>query len=281
MPSQMIRSLAATAVAVAALLASAPVAMAQTANGSASGTFTAGTGKPVKLRYAYAQLQKSDDGPAKQEILLLLSDVPLDDDARDDWAARSQRARKGTLHAVALTINPADKTPISANLYHEAFQGSASLSGSTRFVPTTFTKTALAGRVYMPPTRDFEDRPLAFNATFRATIRPLTAPTFTGTAARNSAPAKAALAFFAACRKGDVAAMRTFLSPQQTADLDGPQGKQMLAMAKMMAPDPATARVASVNLKGNVATVMIKSGKETTSLKLVSATPNGPWKVKP
>ena len=85
MTSQMIRSLAATAAVVAALLTSAPAVMAQTANGSGSGTFTAGTGKPIKLRYAYAQLQESDDAPAKQEILLLLSDVPLDDETRDDW----------------------------------------------------------------------------------------------------------------------------------------------------------------------------------------------------
>ena len=277
---------AAVSLAVAVLLNTAPPAAAQTlASGRAKGTFTAGSGKPVKLRYAYAQLQKSDDGPAKQEILLLLSDVPLDDEARDEWSKRSQMARKGTLHAVALTINAADKTPASTNLYHEAFQGLMSLSGSTRFVPTTFTKTVLAGRAYVPPTKDFEGRPMAFDATFRATIRPLTAPTFVGDAAQSSAPARAALAFFAACRKGDVAAIKTFLAPEQSADLDGPKGKQMLEVVKMMSPDPATARVASVTLRGNVATVVIEekkaSGKETTTLKLVGATPNGPWKVKP
>jgi hypothetical protein len=274
---------AVTVMALVALLNSNATALP--AAGRASGMFTAGSSKPIKLRYAYAQLQKSDDAPAKQEILLLLSDVPLDDETRDDWAALSQGTRKGILHAVALILNPDDKTPVSANLYHQAFRGSMSLSGSTRFIPTIFTKTVLAGRAYVPPTKDFEGRPLAFDATFRTTIRPLVAPTFVGTAARNSAPAKAALAFFAACRKGDVAAIRTFLPPEQSAELDGPKGKQMLEVVKMMAPDPTTSRVASVNLRGNVATVVIEekksSGKETTTLKLVGATPNGPWKVTP
>ena len=240
---------AAVSLAVAVLLNTAPPAAAQTlASGRAKGTFTAGTSKPVKLRYAYAQVQKSDDTPPKQEILLLLSDMPLDDEARDDWSKRSQMARKGTLHAVALTVNVADKTPASTNLYHEAFQGSMSLSGSTRFVPTTFTKTVLAGRAYIPPTKDFEGRPMAFDATFRPAIK-------------------------------------TFLAPEQSAELDGPKGKQMLEVVKMMSPDPVTARVASVTLRGNVATIVIEekkaSGKETTSLKLAGATPNGPWKVKP
>ncbi len=274
--------------AVAAIVAwvnGAPILPARAQTGSVSGTVTAGAGKPVKLRYAYAQLQQSDDSPPKKEIILLLSDVPLDDEARDEWSTRAQRARKGTLHAVAITINPADKTPGSANLHHQAFQGSMSLSGSVRFVPATFTKTVLAGRAYVPPTKDFEGRPLAVDATFRTTIRPLAPPTFVGTAAQNSAPAKAALAFFAACRKGDVPAIRAFLPPEQSADLDGPNAKQMLEVVKMMSPDPATARVASVTLRGNVATVVIEekkaSGKETTTLKLVGATPNGPWKVKP
>jgi len=207
--------LAVVAGAAVVLTATASPVSAQ-ASGSVSGTFTAG-GATATLRHAYAQLQKDDSDAAKTEIHLFLTDVPLSPEALDDWWVRTRMAREGKLRGVELVIDAATRQPDSALLYHKAFSGTMSVSGSNRLEAKAFTKNLIAGRVFLPRTTDSQNRPLAYDVTFRTAIRPLPVPTFTGEAARNSAPAKAALAFFAACRAGNVAAIKAYLPPAQIA----------------------------------------------------------------
>lgn len=269
--------------AIVPILALTTPAFAQSpALGTAKGTFTAG-GTTTSLRYAYALEQTSDFDAKKKEIGVLLSDIPLSGDQIEEWATRSKMAREGKLNAVFVAIDPADQSPTTASLYHKAFQGSMSLSGSNRFKPTTFTKTRIAGRLSIPEKTDFDNHRYVYDAVFNAAIRPMSLPTFTGAAAQNSSAGKAALAFFTAMRTGKIEAIKPFLGPEQLAQLNGPDGPKMLEMGKAFAPDPKTAQISSVTIKGGVATVVItkkeKDSKETTTIKFTGA-PNGPWKVK-
>src|SRR5215472_8245656 len=88
-------------------------------SGTAAGELkVAGTTTP--LSHAYARAVKGFFDPNKEDVLVILSDVPIAEDALEDEFARHRLAAEGKLHAVEVTLN-AEKEPVSGALLHEAF----------------------------------------------------------------------------------------------------------------------------------------------------------------
>jgi hypothetical protein len=265
---------------VAALAVTLPLAAQQA--GTADGTYTVGA-KTTKLTYAYAIAKKGFFDEKKEDILVILSDVPLSQAALDDPFERMHMARDGKLHGLELTVN-SDKLVTSGTLLHEAFvkfQGSVSATGMHQFDAKTFDGKTAAGKLSTSRPSDFQDIAFQYQATFEAPIYRKPPPTLTGAAAKDSPQAKAVFALYKAALSGDVAAVRKALTAESAKVLDGPQAKEAMGFLKATSPDPATAEIESVDIKGDKAEVVVvvrsKDGKETSTMNVEKV--GGQWKV--
>ena len=149
-------------------------------SGTAQGKLTVG-GQETPLTYAYARAEKGFFDPSKEDIRVILSDVPLDDEALNDDFARNQMAQEGKLHCVEVIIN-ADKEPISAAIRHPAFsrtQGFVSVSGMHHFEPKTFDGKRVEGRLSTDRPNEFMNVSFQYAAEFAAPVwrRPAPTPT--------------------------------------------------------------------------------------------------------
>ena len=271
-----------SAVAVLGLAVLAVSVSASAESGIARGKLTV-SGKTTPLAYAYARSQKGFFDKTKEDILVILSDVPIPEEALADEFARHKMAEAGKLHAVEVTLN-SEKQPVSGGLLHEAFSktgGYVSVAGMHEFKATAFDGKRVAGTLGMEKPNEFMGNTFEYSATFDAPVWRRPPPTATGAAAVQSAPGKAALAFLNAAKTGKAAELKKTLSAELARQLDGPDGKQMLEALKGMTPDPKTGEMESVDVHGDVAEVTIveksKDGSVTSTIKL--ALEQGVWKV--
>ncbi|HTD52694.1 MAG TPA: hypothetical protein VK780_06700 [Thermoanaerobaculia bacterium] len=124
------------------------------------------------LTYAYARAEKGFFDPSKEDIRVILSDVPLSDDALNDDFTRNHMAQDGKLHSVEVVID-AEKRPISGVLRHAAFartQGFVSVSGMHRFEPKTFDGRFVEGKLATDRSNEFMNVSFEYEATFRAPV---------------------------------------------------------------------------------------------------------------
>jgi hypothetical protein len=139
--------------------------------GSATGKLTV-AGKETPLRYAYARAEKGFFDPTKEDIRVILSDVPLTDQALDDDFTRNRMAQDGKLHSVEVVID-SEKRPISGVLRHPAFvrtQGFVSVSGMHRFEPKKFDGRFVEGKLATDRPGEFMNISFEYAATFQAAI---------------------------------------------------------------------------------------------------------------
>src|SRR5450759_3527661 len=114
--------------------------------GTASGTLTVAA-KTTPLTHVYARAQKGFFDPTKEDILVILSDVAIPEDALSDEFARHKMAGDGKLHGVEVVLD-ADKQAVSGGLLHEAFaetQGYVSVAGMHEFLAKTFDGKVVEG----------------------------------------------------------------------------------------------------------------------------------------
>jgi hypothetical protein len=150
------------------LVASAGTVFAD--DGKAEGQLTV-AGKQIKLAFAYASAQPGFFDKTREDVRVILSDVPLTAKALDDDFERIDMAKAGKLHCVELTIDQ-EKQPISVTVRHEAFKVSVS-GGSTEdvFEAKTFDGKVIDGRIYRKsPGKSFEDIEYTYDVTFKVTI---------------------------------------------------------------------------------------------------------------
>jgi len=124
------------------------------------------------LTYAYARAEKGFFDPSKEDIRVILSDVPLSDEALNDDSTRNHMAQDGKLHSVEVVID-AEKRPISGVLRHAAFartQGFVSVSGMHRFEPKTFDGRFVEGKLATDRPNEFMNVSFVYEATFRAPV---------------------------------------------------------------------------------------------------------------
>lgn len=149
-------------------LAPAPVGA-----GKAEGTLTVANA-PVKLLHVCAQAQKGFFDPNSDDVLVLLTDIPLLGAARTDSFERRRLEKEGKLHAVEAVIN-AKGQAINVTVRHKALGGPPVSGGSTEdvFEPKTHDGKTLAGRLFRKsPGKSFDDVPYSFDVTFSVPVAP-------------------------------------------------------------------------------------------------------------
>lgn len=164
-------TLAAMLVGVAAVsLLSAPVSADGLADGKAAGTLTV-NGKVTNVAYAYARSIPGFFDKTKNDVQLIVSDVPLDAPALADEFVRADLARQGKLHAFEITID-AGGTPISTVWRHDGFKGPtpSGLSSADVFTKKTFDSKTVEGSYKSAAPGDFFDNTFAFDVSFRAAV---------------------------------------------------------------------------------------------------------------
>ena len=277
----------------------AGVAVAGGAADSASGTLQVGA-EHFALKYALAVMEQNEMAHGnKEELKVLLSDLPVPDELRkasDDWLYwGDKQARGGTLHGVVLRIDPATGvwsggqllTRQGAEFYSETVS-SPDLS-DLRFTPTGPIGDQVAGKLSMKaPMKGAHDETGAWRVEgeFRAAvIRPAAVSgVLTGAAAQNSPQYKAVLAFLDASRKKDADAIINCVDPQSResmAEMFKSNQAEALNMFASMAAEAAAMKLNKVTVRGDSAEIDFGDGKPGSepkqSLRVVLA--KGEWKI--
>lgn len=152
-------------------LLSVPSAMADPADGTASGTLTV-NGKTVPVAYAYARQVPGFFDKSTMDTQVIVSDVPLDAKALGDDFARIDLAKAGKLHAFEITID-ASGTPISTVWRHNGFNGPepSGLSSADVFTKKVLDDKVVEGSYKSAEAAEFFGNTYAFDVTFRAVVQ--------------------------------------------------------------------------------------------------------------
>ena len=154
------------------LLCAAPAAGAGM-DAKAEGTLTVAK-VPSKLAFAYAAAQKGFFDEKVDDVLVLLTDVPLSGAALTDPFERRKMEKEGKLRSVEAVIN-AKGQPINVTVRHKAFGGPPVSGGSTEdlFEAKVNDGKTISGRLHRgKPGASFDDVPFTYDVTFSAPITP-------------------------------------------------------------------------------------------------------------
>ncbi len=268
---------------VLAGLAAAVAPRARAADGKAEGTITV-NGKTTKLTHAYARAVKGFFDKTKEDVEVILTDVPLEGKALEDQFERSHMAEAGKLHAFEITID-ADGKPISTAFRDSGFKKASpsGLSSDDVFTKKTFDGKTVEGRYKAAKKHEFFGETYSFDVSFKADITraakvvpPTAAET---TAAQKSPQAKVYADFLKAVQKEDLGALKKLFTKEQAKHLDEPDAKKMIGFVKMMSATDI--KVLKVVEKGDTADLTV-SGKQdgnASSGVVHMAKEDGAWKV--
>jgi hypothetical protein len=179
------RACLSVAIPLALFVLGAPAASA--AGGKADGTITV-NGKTAKLVHAYAWAEAGFFDKSKEDVHVVLSDVPLPPKALEDQFERIHMAEAGKLHAMEITIN-ADGQPISTSFRDNGFKGPSpsGLSSEDVFTKKTFDGKRVEGSYKSAKPHEFFGNTYAFDVAFQADIA-RSAKAAAGTASPGTAP---------------------------------------------------------------------------------------------
>jgi hypothetical protein len=207
-------------------------------DGTASGTITV-NGKTTKLTHAYARAIPGFFDKTKEDVEVVLSDVPLEGKALTDVFERIHMADAGKLHAFEITFG-ADGAPISTSFRDNGFKKASpsGLSSEDVFTKKVFDGKTVEGSYKSAKEHEFFGDTYAFDVSFRADItraaKPVP-PTAAETAAAQKHPAtKVYVEYLNAVQKEDLAALRKLFTKEQAKNLDDPDAKKMVKMVRMM-----------------------------------------------
>ncbi len=125
-----------------------------------------------KLKYNYASYQNGFFDKGVDDILLILSDIPLKKKLLNDVFKRMKLEKKGKLHCLEITLNWKNMI-INIKTRDKSFQFTPS-SSNTDFVfePMKTTKNTIKGRIYSRREQDFLGIKYSFDCTFETKIEP-------------------------------------------------------------------------------------------------------------
>jgi hypothetical protein len=213
---------------------------ARAADGKAEGTITV-NGKTTKLAHAYARAVKGFFDKTKEDVEVILTDVPLEAKALEDQFERIHMADAGKLHAFEITID-ADGKVISTAFRDAGFKKASpsGLSSEDVFTKKTFDGKTVEGRYKSAKPHEFFGETYSFDVSFKADVAhapKAVPPTAAETAAALKSPQAAVYAdYLRALQKEDVGALRKLFSKEQAKNLDDPEAKKMVGMVRMMSP---------------------------------------------
>lgn len=227
-----------TTLAVLASILALAAPSARADGGTASGTITV-NGTTTTLAYAYARAEKGFFDKTKEDVQVVLSDVPLEDKVVWDTFGRMKLAEAGKLHAFEITID-AEGKPISTMFRHNGFKGTSpsGLSSADVFTKRVFDGKSVDAAYRSAKDHEFFGNTYAFDVAFKAPImreaKPVP-PTGAETAAAQKSPqAKAYAEYLKAIQKEDLAALKKLVSAEMAKNLDQPDAKDMIKLIKVM-----------------------------------------------
>ena len=253
--------------------------------GTAQGTMTVG-GKKTTLKYAVARNTPNHLDEGKTDIRVLVSNIPVTVEQFDNIGDMMELADSGKLTGIEVEITP-EKKIISGQLYSPEFhlQGNQfSAVGMHEFKATTFTKTALAGKLSTTHDSSFNKVPFSYSATFNAAVK---APKAAAPAKLKGTPlpagggdiGKTYLAFAKSVAAGDMNALRNGASAERAAQMNTPDFKEMFPLIQAM--EPKDIKVTGGAVDGDTATLtatgVTDGDKATGTITMVRE--GGKWKV--
>ena len=256
---------------------------ADAADGKAEGTLTV-NGKVTKLSYAYARAVKGFFDKTKEDVEVILTDVPLEAKALEDQFERMHMADAGKLHAFEITID-AEGKPISTAFRDSGFKKASpsGLSSEDVFTKKVFDGKTVEGRYKSAKQAEFFGETYSFDVAFRADITrkaKAVPPTAAETAAAQKSPqAKVYADFLKAVQKEDLGALRKLFTKEQAKNLDDPDAKKMIGLVKLMSATDI--KVLKVVEKGDTADLTVSGKQDGNPANGVvhMAKEDGAWKV--
>lgn len=261
--------------------------------GTVTGKLTI-NGKTEPLRYAYAMSERDVNAPNKEEVRIVLTNLPLPERVAGRLTPATfmgfREENKTRLWGILLALRPPEKRMSFLALFGPV--GGTTQSPVLQFQPqklalTTYKSDRVAGKLTMTRDDSFAfapegvaERPTyRFEATFDVPVRALPVPmTLTGGSARDSEPAKAVAGFIEAARRGDANSLRRFLSAPVAKKLSEPGSVDMLTAFQRMGAALDMEKLHRVLISGDNATVEFKLGKDdTASLEMIRE--KGEWKI--
>jgi len=215
--------------------------------GHASGTLVFNK-KTTALTNAYAfwAKEEAEGKGVKRNVVVLLTNMPLPQEAITEWSELSQLADAGKLQAVELTITP-DKQVVAGQFWHK--DKSFSATGMHVFEPTTFNGKVVAGKLSIPSEGEFFGTTYQYTATFATRViqpqKPMTksSPSET-TAAEQSDQGRLYRVYEKALRDGDMTALKKCMTKDRAQELEeaqkDPQMKDMIELIRMTQPQKIT-----------------------------------------
>lgn len=270
------------------------VMMAVEEEGSASGWIEV-KGQRVALRHAFAAMSENVLERGTEIVKVLLSDKPVPMELRkatDAWSSwAGDAAQEGELHGIIVCINPDTKVwnwgqRLSQQHGMESYSQSVSSPelSDLVFAPASAGPGEIAGKVSMKQAMQGVDEsggPWRVEAEFRTPVaaRPAVTGSFTGAAARESAPYQVVKAYLLACQERDLEGIRKTMSPssrEMMAQFESAQGPEaVLEMFLGEAAETQKLKLTSVTLRGDTAEVVLSSNEQVLPLML----DNGAWKI--
>ena len=226
-------------------------------------------GNTVQIQHAYAMAQPGFFDKTKEDIELIVTNIPLTDKAIEDRWERNALVSEGTLNTVEVTID-SKQQPISVSVKHPAFKASPSGFSSDYILELkTFDENSVEGRMYCKTEQEFFDTAYIFDFTFKAEVhRKKELPPATEAEkaiAAKSPQAAVYLAFVEAVNAGDVNTLKKVLAADVAKELDGPEGGEMLEFMQITIPPKAEFH--RITVQGDSATLMLSAQDEGQDLK--------------
>ena len=259
----------------ALVLALAPQAAGR--EGTVTGALSL-NGAPVAISHVWASAQPGFFDKNSEDIRLLFSDAPLSDGDRADVFALIHLGRDGKARILEVLLDQ-DGQAISGAIYAREFDGQVSVTGMHRFERERFERSAIAGRMYMDAPHEFMKVTFQYDLRFSAPIpRPPTAAE--RAAALASPPARAAAAYLAAVRRGDLAAVRAAMTADAAAAFQ--RADAATRLADLRDDTPADSAVAELEPQTDGSVLAKVEGHRDgivigSTLRMIG-TPDG-WKV--
>ena len=138
--------------------------------GAASGTITV-NGKTTALKHAYARAVPGFFDKAKEDVEVILTDVPLDAKTLEDQFERIHLADAGKLHAFEIRLN-AEGKPISTAFRDNGFRKASpsGLSSADVFTKKVFDGRTVEGSYRSAKESEFFGETYSFDVSFRADV---------------------------------------------------------------------------------------------------------------
>jgi hypothetical protein len=259
------------------------VSAVRAAAGTAGGTIVV-NGKTTTVKYAYASAAPGFFDKTKEDVTVIVSDVPLDGKALEDQFERMHMADAGKLHAFEISIGP-DGKPNSTSFRSNDFKKASpsGLSSDDVFEKKTFDGKTVEGHYKSAKTHEFFGDTYSFDVTFKADItrkaKPVP-PTAAETASAAKSPeAKVYGDFLAAVQKEDLDGLRKLFTKEQAKHLDDPDAKKMVGLVKIMSATDI--KVLKVDEKGDKADLTVNGKQEGKVVNGVvhMVKEGGSWKV--